>query len=136
MSDCTKTPCHRCATGDKYSGCISEIADLKAQLSLAVEALKKYDEMNFSECRKDHHGNCQEHYVDNPCLVYEAHKALTHTEESYERIMRRVQAESVLDFYGKIMSDFHSLYDGENVGMKKWKVRIHKELIALREGKE
>ncbi len=27
-------------------------------------------------CRYDHHGNCQEHSISNPCLVAEAGKAL------------------------------------------------------------
>lgn len=48
---------------------MSEQPDLREALSGILDMLEP-------ECRYDHHGNCQAHYVEKPCRVAEARAAL------------------------------------------------------------
>ena len=60
-------------------GLRSDLSDLVAAVSHidALEALlRRFVEISGSECRLDHHGYCQEHFVEKNCVVAETLTAL------------------------------------------------------------
>lgn len=53
------------------------VDELRKELAEAKRLLHEFaNDVHVGECRKDHHGNCQEHFVADPCLVAEAREFL------------------------------------------------------------
>jgi hypothetical protein len=53
----------------------------KLVLRDALKHLQKFLDINEGECRFDHHGYCQTHYVDKPCMVAEAREFMASLEK-------------------------------------------------------
>lgn len=47
----------------------ANIEDLQKRLAVAELLLKEWAEIHPDPCRTDHHGYCQEHYVQEDCIV-------------------------------------------------------------------
>lgn len=71
-----QTADHRCAQA-YHAFKNADDGWLYARLSLALEVLKNcVGEDAMAPCRLDHHGNCQEHYVEQPCRIADARLVL------------------------------------------------------------
>lgn len=60
-----------------------ELEKIKKQLEEAIEIIKLYQESTGDTCRLDHHGYCQEHWLDKEedCPNFRANKLLKSLEE-------------------------------------------------------
>ncbi len=63
-----------------YNNIQSNLSELEEQAQALVEIAKRFAEVNDEKCRKDHHGYCQAHYLEENCMVSD----LKQTLEEYE----------------------------------------------------
>lgn len=46
-----------------------DVAALEEKLRVAVELLGEFLDVNDEQCRFDHHGYCQAHFLEEKCLI-------------------------------------------------------------------
>jgi hypothetical protein len=49
---------------------------VKSKLERVLALLEEWNEMHDTPCRFDHHGYCQEHYLEDDCIVARTKKEL------------------------------------------------------------
>lgn len=53
-----------------------QTCEVRQQIATAMEMLSEWEKLHDSPCRLDHHGLCQEHFLQSDCVVVRTRKLI------------------------------------------------------------